>query len=138
MTIIADTGAMLALLDADEIHHRAMARLYARHSGGWVVPAAIIPELDYLVATHLGAHAQAALLADLGVGAFVIEWNNDRDMATAARLHDRYRALQLGWVDSMVVATAERLDADAIATLDLRHFGAIAIEGDPRLYPRDL
>jgi hypothetical protein len=41
-------------------------------------------------------------------------------------------------VDAVVIATAERLRADAIATLDLRHFGAIKIAGSPRLLPRDL
>jgi len=33
---------------------------------------------------------------------------------------------------------AERLAADAIATLDVRHFGAFPIRGNPRLLPRDL
>jgi hypothetical protein len=33
---------------------------------------------------------------------------------------------------------AERLGAKAIATLDLRHFGAVRIKGSPGLYPRDL
>jgi len=33
---------------------------------------------------------------------------------------------------------AERLDADAIATLDVRHFGAVKLRGDVALYPRDL
>jgi predicted nucleic acid-binding protein len=46
--------------------------------------------------------------------------------------------LELGLVDAVVVATAERLKAEAIATLDLRHFGAVAIKGNPRLLPRDL
>jgi predicted nucleic acid-binding protein len=50
----------------------------------------------------------------------------------------RYRALRLGLVDAAVIAAAERLRATAIATLDLRHFGAVAIRGRPRLIPRDL
>jgi hypothetical protein len=36
------------------------------------------------------------------------------------------------------MTVAERLRADAIATLDLRHFGAVPIKGSPKLYPRDL
>jgi len=31
------------------------------------------------------------------------------------------------------MATAERRKAEAIATLDLRHFGAIVLRGRPRL-----
>jgi len=48
------------------------------------------------------------------------------------------KSLQIGFVDSMVIAAAERLKAEAIATLDLRHFSAVSIKGNPRLLPRDL
>jgi hypothetical protein len=41
-------------------------------------------------------------------------------------------------VDGVVMGVAERLGADAIATLDLRHFGAVEIRGRPALVPRDL
>jgi predicted nucleic acid-binding protein len=44
----------------------------------------------------------------------------------------------MGLVDAVVIATAARLKARTIATLDLRHFGAIAIPGNPKLVPRDL
>jgi len=40
--------------------------------------------------------------------------------------------------DGIVIAVAERLGAKAIATLDVRHFGAVQIRGNPRLLPRDL
>lgn len=36
-----------------------------------------------------------------------------------------------------MIAVAERLNAKAIATLDLRHFGAVEIRGRPKLLPRD-
>jgi len=36
------------------------------------------------------------------------------------------------------MAVSERLGAEAIATLDLRHFGAVSIKGRPKLLPRDL
>jgi hypothetical protein len=41
-------------------------------------------------------------------------------------------------VDGVVISVAERLGADAIATLDVRHFGAVRIKGAPALLPRDL
>ena len=36
------------------------------------------------------------------------------------------------------MAVAERLEATAIATLDVRDFGAVKLKGEPKLYPRDL
>jgi predicted nucleic acid-binding protein len=53
-------------------------------------------------------------------------------------LSRRHRALRLGLVDAVVIVTAERLEADTIATLDLRHFAAVPIRGNPRLVPRVL
>jgi hypothetical protein len=44
----------------------------------------------------------------------------------------------MGLVDAVVMVTAARLKARAIATLDLRHFGAVSLPGHPRLIPRDL
>jgi hypothetical protein len=36
------------------------------------------------------------------------------------------------------MATAERLGARAIVTLDERDFGAVELEGAPAIWPRDL
>jgi hypothetical protein len=36
------------------------------------------------------------------------------------------------------MAMAERLGAEAIATLDLRDFGAVELKGRPKVWPRDL
>jgi predicted nucleic acid-binding protein len=135
--IVVDTGAMLALLDASEDNHGVIRNLYEEHADGWIVPWAVLPEIDYLVATHLGAKAQEAFLADLADGLFSIEWGRDEDLTAAKRIWTRYRALKIGLVDAVVIATAERLNAEAIVTLDLRHFAAVSIRGNPRLLPRD-
>jgi len=135
--IVADTGAMIALVDADDRHHRALRELFESDPGSWVLPWAILPEVDYLLSAHVGARAEEAFLADLGAGAYRVEWGKDQDLERAQDLAMRYRALELGLVDGAVIAVAERLGARAVATLDLRHFGAVAIRGRPRLLPRD-
>ena len=135
--IVADTGALVALFDRSDRHHGALRGLYEANPDAWILPWAIVPEVDYLVATHLGARAQNLWLADLSSGAFAVEWGQQEDLSTAERICRRYKTLRLGLVDAVVIATSERLRADAIATLDLKHFGAIAIKGKPRLLPRD-
>lgn len=135
--VVVDTGAMLALLDADEDHHEILRDLYTANPGAWILPWAILPEVDYLAMKHLGGKAQQAFLADLADGSFTIEWGRDADLKAAHRLTTRYASLGLGLVDAAVIAVAERLKAEAIATLDLRHFGAVPIAGKPRLLPRD-
>ena len=135
--IVADTGAVVALVDADDRHHDAMVRLYEADPAAWVLPWAILPEVDYLLAHHVGADAARAFLDDLADGAFAIEWGTAEDLRRASELDDQYAALRLGLVDSVVAAVAERLGARAIATVDLRDFGALALRGAPKLLPRD-
>ena len=135
--IVVDTGAVLALLDASEDNHAAIKEIYDDNPAAWILPWAILPEVDYLVAAHLGAKAQEAFLGDIADGAFSVEWGRDEDLAVARRICTRHRSLRIGLVDAAVIATAERLKAEAIATLDLRHFAAVSIKGHPRLLPRD-
>jgi predicted nucleic acid-binding protein len=56
----------------------------------------------------------------------------------AAALCRRYEGLALGLVDVVVAATAKRLKAEAIATVDLRDFAPLELVGRPRLDPREL
>jgi len=135
--VVADTGAVLALLDADDEHHDQIRALYAAEPDAWVLPWAVLPEVDYLVGRTLGSAAESAWLDDLAAGAFEIEWGSPRDIAAARTIESRYAALAIGLVDAVVMATAERLRAD-IATVDLRHFGAVRLAHSPKLLPRDV
>ena len=136
--IIADTGAVVALIDADDRQHEALGRLFKQDPTAWILPWAVLPEVDYLLATRVGLQAQEAFLADLAAGAYSVEWGQPTDLVRADLLSKRYPSLRLGLVDCVVIAIAERLGAKAIATLDLRHFGIVEIRGHPRLLPRDL
>jgi hypothetical protein len=129
---------LLALLDADDRHHRVLRSLFEADPNAWVLPWAILPEVDYLSGAHLGSRAQEAFHADLAAELFRVEWGSVEDLGRANALSRRHRALRLGLVDAVVIVTAERLEADTIATLDLRHFAAVPIRGNPRLVPRDL
>ena len=135
--IVADTGAVLALLDTHDKHHLTLRKLYDEFPDEWLLPWAILPEVDYLAAKELGARAQEAFFADVAEGAFHVEYGREPDLIRAQQLARKYRALRMGLVDAVVMAVAERVRAAAIATLDLRHFGAIELAGAPRLLPRD-
>jgi predicted nucleic acid-binding protein len=136
--IVADTGALLALIDAGDRHHAALLEVWEAAPEAWVLPWAVLPEVDYLLLRELGPKAEETFLADLARGLFTIAWGEDEDLESARRVCARYRSLKLGLVDGVVIALAERLRANAIATLDLKHFGAVSIRGNPKLIPRDL
>ncbi|MGH7269065.1 MAG: type II toxin-antitoxin system VapC family toxin [Polyangiaceae bacterium] len=135
--IIADTGAIVALVDADDQWHERVRTLFEADPDRWILPWAVLPEVDCLLGAHVGRGAQEAFHDDVADGVYVVEWGTIGDLARARELHRKYKALKLGLVDGVVVAVAERLRARAIATIDLRHFGALAIRGRPRLLPRD-
>jgi predicted nucleic acid-binding protein len=136
--IVADTGAVYALVDSRDRNHRALRALFVSDPDAWVLPWAILPEVDYLVGKRLGAKVEEAFLGDLAEGRFAVAWGDEEDLVEALRLCRRHRALRLGLVDAVVMAVAERLEAAAIATLDVRDFGAVKLRGEPKLYPRDL
>ncbi len=135
--IVADTGAILALLDADDEHHGALREIFERQRRAWLLPWAILPEVDYLAPTQLGRRVQQAFLDDLVSGAFVVDWGVPDDITRARDLDRRHGGLELGLVDGIVMAIAERRRAEAIATLDERHFGAVKLRHRPKLLPRD-
>jgi predicted nucleic acid-binding protein len=135
--IVADTGAVVALVDRDDRWHEPIRTLFDADPGAWIIPWAALPEIDYLLGTHVGKSAQDAFLSDLAEGAFAVEWGRPEDLRRAHAVHSKHRALRLGLVDGVVIAVAERLRAKAIATLDLRHFGSVAVRGRPKLLPRD-
>ena len=52
--IVADTGAIIALLDADDAHHDRLRALFSERPSRWLLPWAILPEVEYLAREHLG------------------------------------------------------------------------------------
>lgn len=138
MIVVADTGAVLALIDRNDRHHEALKRALEMPATRWVLPWAVLPEVDYLVAKELGARAHDAWLTDLGDGLWDVEPMADTDLALAEHWHKRHKALRMGLVDAVVAVVADRLRANVIATLDLKHFGGVALPGAPLLWPRDL
>ncbi len=137
--IVADTGGIIALLDRDDHHHAAVRDLFDKQGGAWLLPWAILPEVDYLAATRLGDAVERAFVEDLRDGAYRVDGNVARDLPRAAELVQKYESLRLGLVDAVVMAQAERHKASIIVTTDGRHFRAVklGIDPPPRLVPLD-
>ncbi len=63
--IVLDTSAVYAFYDRDDVWHGAVKRLFDDELGLLIMPASIIPELDYLLGKRLGQLARSAFLEDL-------------------------------------------------------------------------
>ena len=136
--IVADTGAVVALIDRDDLHHVALREAFEAQPDQWILPWAILPEVDYIVGSRLGQEAARAFRRDVVGGAFLVDWSGAADLPRAMELEETYADLSLGLVDAVVMAASERLGARAIATLNLRDFGSVTLSGRPALWPRDL
>jgi uncharacterized protein len=137
--IVVDTGGVLALLDRNDRHHAAVRLLFEREGGRWILPWAILPEVDYLASRNLGPQVARAFAEDVRDGQFRLDANAARDLPRAVALLGQYRDLRIGLVDAVVMAQAERHRAQAILTLDARHFRAVRLKipKPPRLLPLD-
>ncbi len=77
---------------------------------------------------------EVRFLGDLTAGAFSVEPVVAGDWLRIAEIAARYRDLPLGTVDASVVATAERLGVEEIATVDRRHFSVVRPSQRGRLH----
>jgi predicted nucleic acid-binding protein len=123
--LILDTGPLLAALDAADPDHPACARLIAEATEDLLVPALVLAELDYWCHKRLGVEAWLVFLDDVLQGAYDVEAPTQADLRRARELQAGYADLQLGVVDASVIALAERLGEQRLATLDRRHFTAV-------------
>jgi predicted nucleic acid-binding protein len=126
--IVCDTAPLVAAaLYKDPDHHRCVElftglRLANRQM---VLPAPIVAEVGYLLGTRAGATTEAAFLRALSAGDFIPVDLTSTDYARMADLVERYADLPLGTSDASVIALAERLDVEEVATLDHRHFTVV-------------
>ena len=124
MTVVADTGAIYALIDRSDAWHDRVDAWWRRSDREIVLPVTILPEVAYLLWTRIGPAAEAAFARALADGELAVEPLED-DLPRIADIVHAYRDLPLGFVDASVVAAAERLETREILTTDRKHFGVV-------------
>lgn len=125
MELIADTGALYALFDADDGYHEAVRSVLDAETKPAIVPLAILAELDYLIREHLGVDAELALLDNLRSGALRLDLPPYDDLERVRTLVAQYRDLDIGYADASLIATAERFATQRLLTVDERDFRAV-------------
>lgn len=129
MAAVANSGAIYGLYNRRDRHHQSLRSVILHEPGAILISAAILSEIDYLIAAKLGAGAELDFLDDILSGAFTLEPFGFADLRRARELLHQYRALDMGLADAAVIATAERLGIRRILTVDERHFRAVRSSG---------
>jgi uncharacterized protein len=94
-----------------------------------------------MISTRMGAAVEAGFLESIGPARpFALVNLTDEDIDRMAVLVRQYADFPLGGTDASVIAVAERLDVDQVATVDRRHFSAVRPRHVPafRLLPEQL
>jgi predicted nucleic acid-binding protein len=125
VALILDTGPLYASLDRKDSDHARCRRLIEESDEALVVPAAVLPELDYLVSERMGPAPMLAFLRDVEARAYRVADLTADDYTRVRELVDRYADSDIGFVDASVLATVERYGETKLATLDRRHFGIL-------------
>ena len=131
--ITLDTSALYALLNRRDRDHAVAVETLNSDPGPYLVPAATLGEIAFLVEERLGSRVLDLLLADLELGAYTLDCG-EADLGRARQLVRRYEDLSLGYVDAAVIACAER-SGGRVMTFDLRDFGVVAAEGTITILP---
>lgn len=130
--ILLDTSGLLAAIDSSQSQHAKAAAALRQASAPLLLSPFVLAELDYLLATRVGADAQHALLEEVARGAYRLELFTAEDVASAAAILGRYRDLGVGLADASIVVLAERFGVLDVLTLDRRHFQTLRGPGGRR------
>jgi predicted nucleic acid-binding protein len=124
-----DSGVLFAALDRSDRWHQEAARLIGACRRPPLVPVTALAEVCYFARKMLGGAVEIAFIEDVADGAFAVQELSDDDVRRATEVMTRHP--DIGFVDASVVAIAERLRIDTLATLDRRHFMSIRPRHSP-------
>jgi predicted nucleic acid-binding protein len=122
VSLLLDTGIVYAYYDRSDAWHPRAKGLLQREARGLILPAPVIPEVDYLLGARLGPQSRRTFYRGITDGHYVVIDVPRQAYARVAAIDQQFANLSLGFVDAAVVALAEGLKMRRIATTDRRHF----------------
>lgn len=125
MTAILDTSFLFALTDQSDYNHQRVLAVAQSKNEALVLPAVVLPEICYLLASRLGHQAMRRFVSNLTPKALKVEPVTIEDLLRVHEILEQYADSQLDFTDAAIVAIAERLNIMRVYTLDRRDFSMI-------------
>lgn len=112
---IVDSGPLYALFDGDDRYHGAAVAFLRRHQSTLITNIAVLSEVCYLLGRIHGARRDFLKWAETALS---IDEQLVPDLARIRHLLDKYADLPAEFADASLVALAERIDVDVVASVD--------------------
>jgi len=125
VALVLDTSVLLAALDVADPDNSRCAKLISDSREDLTIPMLVLGELDYWCQERLTLNVWLTFLEDVVGGAYRLMEPTQMDLERCHELQRTYADLNVGVVDSSVLAVVERLGEAKLATLDHRHFATM-------------
>lgn len=127
VSALADTGAILALLDRNDRWHPACVEAFASLRLPLITSAAVLTELFHLVGDN--PHEVKAAWSFVRSGALSVAPIVHEDLAELERLMAKYADRPMDFADATLVLLARREAITTVFTVDFNDFATYRIEG---------
>ncbi len=118
--VITDSGFVYAVYNLKDAYHQEAMRFMVTRSENLLVPDVVLPEVCYLVTRDLGYPGLRTFLAYFTQLILRLEPIVMDDIGRVREIVGRYQDARFDIVDCCIMAMAERLNINRIATFDRR------------------
>lgn len=126
-SVLLDTGAFVALLDASEDSHESCVTFFREFKGKLLTTEPVLTETLYLLNSSIKAQKNCMEFILRGGGTLVPQSNES--LARTIVLMEKYKDIPMDFADATLVVLAEEIGIDEVFTLDKRGFSAYRING---------
>ncbi len=130
VSILLDTGALVALLDRSEKNHARCVEFFRSYMGAVYTTEPVLTEALYLLGPS--ARDQHACINFILEGGAILVPQTPASLARAAALMTKYHDTPMDFADASLVVLAEETGIHEIFTLDARGFQTYRIHGKKR------
>lgn len=129
MQVLLDTCAIIALIDKRHCKNEELKKWVLKEENLYIIPSTVVVEVCQLLKYRFGSRYETNFLKEIQKASFIMETIKFEDISRILEILIKYEDLKIGYVDSSIVAIAERIKTNKILTLDKKHFSTIIPSG---------
>lgn len=144
MKVLVDTAPVVAAINSSDSAHEMARSAMGKLRRNAVLPSPVLVEADHLIRVRSGPTAARLFLGAVARGHHQVAYMTANLLRRATELDDKYADLELGFVDTSVMAIAERHELP-IFTFDFKDFratesakGPWSLAIDEHVYEREI